>query len=87
MMKQKQKKQKVTVAKLIVFSEDNMPPAMSQIIARWDIRGTTIKKADTVLCLGEIANMEGHIAFVDIDGKVWWGYHPDNFRQYDEEVD
>lgn len=63
------------------YNEENMPAQLSQMIVRYNIMGTPIEKGDTVLFLGEIPNMKGHIAFVDRDGKIWWGYHPDIFRQ------
>jgi hypothetical protein len=34
-----------------------------------------------LLFLGEIANMPGHCIVVDRKGKVWWGYHTENFRE------
>ncbi len=34
---------------------------------------------DIFLSLGEIKNMEGHIAVIDKTGIVHWGYHSDNF--------
>lgn len=73
----------------IVYSEDSMPEAMSQIVVREEFyaRDTLLHLGDTVLCLGEITNMPGHIAFVDVNGVMHWGYHPDNFREYDEERD
>ncbi len=63
------------------YTEDNMPPEKTIIIAVNDIRGTPVKKGDGVINLFEIKNMEKHIAFVDVNGKIWWGYHPDNFRE------
>ena len=39
------------------------------------------EKGDPVLCLGEIENMPGHLAVATKDGKVHWGWHPDNFRE------
>ena len=38
------------------------------------------KPGDTVLFLGEIEQMPGHIAVATKDGKVHFGYHDDNFR-------
>jgi len=36
---------------------------------------------DCLFCLGEIEDMPGHVAVVDKNGKVIWGYHDDNFRE------
>ncbi len=63
------------------YTEDNMPPEKTIIIAVNDIRGTPVKKGDGVINLFEIKNMEKHIAFVDVNDKIWWGYHPDNIRE------
>ncbi len=35
---------------------------------------------EVVLFLGEIENMKGHGIFVKRNGKLFWGYHIDNFR-------
>jgi hypothetical protein len=35
---------------------------------------------DSMLLLGEIENMPGHVVVVDKQGKVWWGYHAESFR-------
>lgn len=34
---------------------------------------------ETVLCLGEIENMPGHIAVAKKSGQVYFGYDPKNF--------
>lgn len=39
------------------------------------------KKGDSLLYLGEIRQMPGHVAVVDRKGKIHWGYHDDCFRQ------
>jgi len=62
-----------------------MPCPNEIIIAVNDIRGTTIKKDDIVFYIGEISNMRGHIAVADREGKVWFGYHPENFRRMKED--
>lgn len=36
---------------------------------------------DIVLILGEIENMPDHYAVACQDGKVYFGYHLDNFRE------
>ena len=43
------------------------------------------KAGVSLLFLGEITNMPGHCAVVDREGKVYWGYHTDNFRQPTED--
>lgn len=40
---------------------------------------------ETVLCLGEIENMPGHVAIAKKDGRVFWGYHPENFPKIPDE--
>jgi hypothetical protein len=43
---------------------------------------TPFKPSDTYLFLGEIAQMPGHCAVVELgSGRVWTGYHTDNFRE------
>jgi hypothetical protein len=43
-------------------------------------------KGSTLLMLGEIANMPGHCAVVTLDdGRVYVGYHLENFRELDVE--
>ena len=37
-----------------------------------------------MLFLGEIEDMPGHCAVVNRSGKVFWGYHTDNFRDLTE---
>jgi hypothetical protein len=40
------------------------------------------KVTRTYLFLGEIAQMPGHCVVVDVDsGRVWSGYHTENFRE------
>jgi hypothetical protein len=43
------------------------------------------KPGETVLCLGEIENMPGHVAVARHDGHVYFGYHPENFPRLEEE--
>jgi hypothetical protein len=38
------------------------------------------KDGDYLLCLGEIKNQKGHVAVVNSKGKVYFGYHIENFR-------
>lgn len=40
---------------------------------------------EVVLCLGEIENMPGHVAVVKKDGRVLYGYHPENFSRMKDE--
>ena len=37
------------------------------------------KNGDTVLMLGELKHMPGHVAVVTKDGKTHFGYHAENF--------
>ena len=39
------------------------------------------KTGESLLYLGEIKQMPGHVAVVDRKGKVHWGYHDDTFRE------
>jgi len=39
------------------------------------------KDGDHLLFMGEIDNMPGHGVFVERDGTVHWGHHPDEFRE------
>jgi hypothetical protein len=43
------------------------------------------QNGDSVLFLGEIENMPGHVAVVTKDGKVRFGFHEENFREPTEE--
>ena len=43
------------------------------------------KEGASLLLLGEIENMKGHVAVVDREGKVYWGYHDDSFRDATED--
>jgi hypothetical protein len=43
------------------------------------------KNGDTVLMLGEIEQMPGHVAIALKDGRVLFGYHEENFRKLTEE--
>jgi hypothetical protein len=40
---------------------------------------------DILLYLGELPNMEGHCAIVDKSGRTFYGYHIDNFEEFDDE--
>ena len=40
---------------------------------------------EIVLFLGEIIQMEGHCIVVKGNGKIYWGYHTDNFVEPDED--
>ncbi len=44
-----------------------------------------IRLGETVLLLGEITNMPGHLAFTNLSGKIFFGYHPENFRILSED--
>lgn len=43
------------------------------------------KTGQHFLFLGEIVQMPGHCIIVDKQGKVFWGYHTDNFREPTED--
>ncbi len=43
------------------------------------------RDGETVLMLGEIEQMPGHVAVVKRDGRVMWGYHAENFRKLTRE--
>ncbi len=43
------------------------------------------KDGECLLYLGEIPNMPGHVAVVDWNGKVHWGYHMEDFRNPTED--
>jgi transcriptional regulator with XRE-family HTH domain len=43
------------------------------------------KEGDTVLVLGDIANMPGHCTLVTKDGRTYFGYHTADFRKLTEE--
>jgi DNA-binding XRE family transcriptional regulator len=45
------------------------------------------KAGDSLLYLGEILQMPGHVAVVDRKGKIHWAYHDDNFREPKESED
>ena len=67
-----------------------IPPA-EQI--RYPILARVIEKCvnpelhlgDVVLLLGEISNMPDHLAFTNRSGKIFYGYHPENFRILSDE--
>lgn len=44
-----------------------------------------IKNGDTVLLLGEITNMPGHVVLVKSDDTIGWGYHKESFKILTEE--
>jgi hypothetical protein len=39
------------------------------------------KEGDTVLVLGEIEQMPGHVAITNENGLTYFGYHIENFRK------
>jgi hypothetical protein len=43
------------------------------------------RNGEHVLIFGEIAMMPGHCVFVTKEGKVFFGYHTDNFTPLTEE--
>jgi hypothetical protein len=48
----------------------------------WE-EGYPFKNGETLLYLGDIEQMSGHCAVVNKEGRVFWGYHTDNFRALD----
>lgn len=38
------------------------------------------KKGESLLYLGEVVQMPGHCIVVNRKGKIFWGWHTDNFR-------
>ena len=42
-------------------------------------------ESETLLYLGEIVNMPGHVIVVNQEGKVFFGFHPENFVELDED--
>lgn len=49
------------------------------VVTDWKI-SDPLSKGDCVLFLSEIVDMPGHVAVVNREGKVLWGYHDDNFK-------
>lgn len=43
--------------------------------------GYPFRDGDTVLMLGKIENMPGHVVVVTQDGKTHFGYHVEHFRK------
>jgi len=43
------------------------------------------KVGQSLLFLGEVVQMPGHCIVVDKAGKVYWGWHTDNFREPTED--
>ena len=64
---------------IIVFEVED------EIFEKYYSKTGVFAQRETVLYLGEIENMKGHIAVVKRNGKVMWGYHPYNFRPATED--
>lgn len=43
------------------------------------------KKGDHLLYLGDIHGMDGHCIVADMQWRVFWGYHTENFRMATED--
>ena len=43
------------------------------------------KNGDTVFVFGDIEQMPGHCVIATKNGKVYWGYHTDNFCKLTED--
>jgi hypothetical protein len=54
-------------------------------VATYDSVTYPFVNGDTVLMLGEIEQMPGHVAVVTKDGKTHFGYHMENFRKLTRE--
>ena len=54
-------------------------------VAEYALKRYPFQNGESVLLLGEIENMPGHVAVVTRDGKVHFGYHEDTFRQPTED--
>ena len=39
------------------------------------------RQGETVLVMGEVSNMPGHMVVCRSDGSVSWGWHKENFRK------
>ena len=69
------------------YTENHLPRQGSIIVAVDDLPGTPVRKGDTVVFLGAIPNMPGHIIVATARGRVLWGYHPDSFKKAtDDEI-
>lgn len=59
----------------------NVPPQYFE-----DIFGITEKTHSPVLfCIGEITNMPGHYAIAGPNGLIRWGFHPELFKECEED--
>jgi hypothetical protein len=47
--------------------------------------GYPFKEGEIMLYLGEVVGMEGHCIVVNSSGKIFWGYHTENFSQFIED--
>jgi hypothetical protein len=64
-------------------------PYLCEVVDLWLPEGQEshypFKEGDTVLMLGEIEQMPGHVAVSLKDGRVVFGYHVENFRKLSRE--
>lgn len=60
--------------------DEKTPPLTRCVIATDWPKENPFHEGDIVLYLGEIPNMQGHIAFAGKDGKVYFGYHFENLH-------
>jgi hypothetical protein len=71
------------------FKKDKLKPHQPYLVAVELPEGFESKypfaNGDTMLMLGDIEQMPGHVVVVNKDGRVFWGYHDDNFRKLTEE--
>ena len=43
------------------------------------------KTGDRLLYMGDVHGMGGHGVYADKNGRIWWGYHTDNFYMEPDE--
>ena len=43
------------------------------------------KTGDSLLYMGDVHGMGGHGVYADKNGRIWWGYHTDNFYMEPDE--
>jgi len=64
-------------------------PYLCEVVDLWLPASATFRypfnEGDTVLMLGEVEQMPGHVAVVTKDGKTHFGYHAENFRKLTRE--
>jgi hypothetical protein len=68
---------------LLIFRRKHKCPLQTNQLVKFQIDRDEeyypFKNGEHLLFLGEIIEMIGHCVIVNRDGKVFWGYHTDNF--------